>query len=105
MTTSSDTNMPEAFPELVRRILPGTSNATIASIEAHFPYPVDNPAQLAWDYSTAIVFECNAYNVAKAFKERAHRYIMTIPPATHGQDVLCMLSIRYKFTTPRIVFH
>jgi hypothetical protein len=93
MGTSSDTNMPEAFPDLVRKVLPTASNSTIAAIEAHFPYPADNPAQLAWDYTTAMVFECNAYNVAKAFKEKAHRYIMTIPPATHGQDVLCMSCI------------
>jgi len=89
MGTSSDTDMPEAFPELVRKILPTASNATIASIEAHFPYPADRPEELAWDWTTAMIFECNAYNVAKAFKENTHRYIMSIPPAMHGQDVIC----------------
>ncbi|KFY03325.1 hypothetical protein O988_01556 [Pseudogymnoascus sp. VKM F-3808] len=87
MTTSSDQNMPQAFPELVRRILPTASNSTIASIQAHFPYPADLPAKLAWDWTTAMVFECNVYNVAKAFEEKTRRYIMSIPPAIHGQDV------------------
>lgn len=91
MGTSSDENMPEAFPDLVRRVLPTASNTTIAAIEAHFPYPADNPAELAWDYTTAMAFECNAYNIANSFKDKTHRYIMSIPPATHGQDVLCML--------------
>lgn len=81
--------MPEAFPALVRRVLPTASNATIALVEAHFPYPADLPAELAWDWTTAIIFECNAYNVARAFKDKTRRYIMSIPPATHGQDVLC----------------
>lgn len=89
MTTSSDQNMPQAFPELVRRILPTASNATIASIEKHFPYPADLPARLAWDWTTAMVFECNVYNVAKAFKDRTRRYIMSIPPAIHGLDFIC----------------
>jgi hypothetical protein len=90
MGTSFDKNLPEAFPSLVRRGLPAASNATIASIEAHFRYPEDLPEELAWDWTTAMIFECNAYNVAKAFKNRTHRYIMSIPPATHGQDVICM---------------
>lgn len=93
MGTSSDTNMPEAFPDLVRKILPAASDATITSIEEHFPYPADLPEELAWDWTTAIIFECNAYNVANAFKRKTHRYIMSIPPATHGQDVLCKTPI------------
>ncbi|KAK2785070.1 hypothetical protein FQN53_007963 [Emmonsiellopsis sp. PD_33] len=90
MTTSSDQNMPEAFPELVRRILPGASNATITSIEARFPYPAGKPEEMAWDWTTAIVFECNVQNIAKAYKAKTHRYIMSIPPATHGQDIIYM---------------
>lgn len=90
MGTSSDTNMPEAFPALVRKILPTADNATIEAIQGHFPYASDLPEELAWDWTTAMIFECNAYNIAKAFKDRTHRYIMSIPPATHGEDVLCM---------------
>ncbi|KAL2362818.1 hypothetical protein RJZ56_004289 [Blastomyces dermatitidis] len=31
-------------------------------------------------------FACNAYFNAKAYKNKAQRYAMTIPPATHGLD-------------------
>jgi hypothetical protein len=89
MGTSSDSNMPQAFPALVRKILPTASNATIAAIQAHFPYPPDLPEELAWDWTTAIIFECNAYNLATAFKDKARRYIMSIPPAVHGEDMSC----------------
>lgn len=102
--------MPQAFPELVRRILPTASNSTIASIEAHFPYPADLPAKLAWDWTTAMVFECNVYNVAKAFEDKTRRYIMSIPPAIHGQDVPCKSLARrvcrvVLLTPPRHVLH
>lgn len=89
IATFSDQNMPQAFPELVRGILPTASNVTIASIEKHFPYLANLPATLAWDWTTAIVFECNVYNVAKAFRDRTRRYIMSTPPAIYGQDVAC----------------
>lgn len=91
MGTSSDTNMPQAFPDLVRKVLPTANNATIAAIQAHFPYPPGLPEELAWDWTTAIIFECNAYNLATAFKDRTRRYIMSISPATHGEDMLCKL--------------
>lgn len=96
MGTSSDTNMPQAFPDLVRKILPTANNATIATIQVHFPYPPGLPEELAWDWTTAIIFECNAYNLATAFKDRARRYIMSIPPATHGR--ICCIS--YPATSP-----
>ena len=81
--------MPQAFPDLVRRILPTASKATIAAIQAHFPYPLDLPEELAWDWTTAIIFECNAYNLATAYKDKTRRYIMSIPPAVHGEDMTC----------------
>lgn len=89
--TSSDDNMPAAFPSLVRRMLPGASHETIASIQAKYHPQV--PAQLAWDWTTDAVFACPVYNLANALSDRTHFYINSIPPAAHGEDVLCMLSI------------
>jgi hypothetical protein len=90
MGTASDAEkMPNGFPDLVRKVLPSASNKTIALIQAHFPYSPELPAKLAWDWTTAMIFECNAYNLANAFRDRARRYIMTVPPATHGQDAAC----------------
>jgi carboxylesterase type B len=87
MGISSDTDMPEAFPALVRRIMPGASNETIASIQAQYK-PLE-PAQLAWDWTTDAIFACNDYNLANEFSQVSKRYIMSIPPAIHGQDVYC----------------
>ncbi|KAF2185571.1 putative lipase 2 [Zopfia rhizophila CBS 207.26] len=83
--TSPDTNMPEGFPALLRRILPTASNETIATIRAQYAY--SEPPQLTGDWTTDVIYGYNAYNVANAFRDRTRRYIMPIPPGTHGQDV------------------
>lgn len=85
--TSGDDNMPAAFPALVRRMLPGASDKTIASIQAQYHPKV--PAQLAWDWSTDVVFACQTYNLANALPDRTHFFINSIPPAAHGQDLSC----------------
>ncbi|KAJ6786238.1 hypothetical protein PWT90_04910 [Aphanocladium album] len=84
--TSSDSNMPDAFPALVRRMLPDASNETIASIQSHYNPQV--PEQLAWDWTTDVVFACQAYNLANALPDRTNFFINSIPPAAHGQDLL-----------------
>ncbi|KAJ3492194.1 hypothetical protein NLG97_g5451 [Lecanicillium saksenae] len=84
--TSSDDNMPDAFPALVRRMLPGTSNETVAAIQNQYHPHV--PEQLAWDWTTDVVFACQAYNLANALPDRTNFYINSIPPAAHGQDIL-----------------
>jgi hypothetical protein len=99
MGLSDDNNMPQAFPQLVRKILPTASDEVIQSIQAQFPYPPTQPERLAWDWTTAIIFECNAYFVTSAYREYARRYIMTIPPATHAQDVNCELSLLSSLVT------
>jgi hypothetical protein len=91
-TLSSDTGMPELFPALVRRILHTASDQTIAEIQGHYDF-ADNPARLAWDWTTDIIFACNAYNIANAYKDRARRYIFSLPPAYHGQDLACMVPL------------
>jgi hypothetical protein len=80
--------MPEAFPSLVRRILPAAANATIAKIQALYTYPKNLPEKLAWDWTGDAVFFCHALTLAAKYKD-ARRYIMSIPPAIHGQDTSC----------------
>lgn len=46
MGISSDEGMPEAFPELVRRILRTASNEMIAYIQSHYDFSND-PARQA----------------------------------------------------------
>jgi hypothetical protein len=88
--TSNDRDMPAAFPNLVRQILHTADNATVAAIQAHYDYAA-NPPSLAWDWTTDIIFACNAENTAAAYRDRARRYIMSIPPAVHGADISCEL--------------
>jgi hypothetical protein len=81
--------MPAAFPGLVRRQIPNVSNEAIATIEARYPYPPDMPERLAIDWTTDIVFACNAFNVARAYGDRGRRLLFSVPPASHGSDVPC----------------
>src|SRR5688572_30643859 len=79
---------PEFFPYYARQLMPGANNATITKIQAQYDYS-DEPARLAWDSTTDVMFAINANNIANAFKNRTRRYIMSTPPATHGLDVNC----------------
>ena len=89
MGISHDTGLPEYFPTMVRQILSNASDATIADIMSHYDFPADNPAKLAWDWTTDVIFACNAANIASAYKHCASRYIFSVPPAVHGQDMYC----------------
>ena len=88
MGTSHDTSLPEYFPTMVRQILSTASNQTIAYIQSQYDF-AGNPAKLAWDWTTDVIFACNAANIATAYKNRARRYIFSVPPAVHGQDLYC----------------
>lgn len=92
MVTTPGTGMPEKFPELVRNTIPNADNATVELIQSLYEYPPENPQKLAWDYTTDMLFACNAYNIAKAYQDAAKRYVMSIPPAIHGQDLSCTSS-------------
>jgi hypothetical protein len=88
MSLIGDANMPEAFPNLVRPVFPTASKETIERIASLFPYPPETPEKLAWDWLTAIVFACHSQSVANAYRNRARRYVLSVPPATHGYDAL-----------------
>lgn len=85
--TSSDDNMPAAFPALVRRMLPGAGDDTILSLQEQYHPRV--PPQLVWDWTTNVVFACQAHNLANALPDRTHLFINPIPPAAHGDDISC----------------
>ena len=88
MGLAHDTGLPEYFPTMVRQILSTASNETIADIESHYDF-AGNPAKLAWDWTTDVIFACNAANIAAAYKGSARRYVFSVPPAIHGQDAYC----------------
>jgi hypothetical protein len=91
MTTSSGAGMPENFPFLVRQIFRTASNETVAYAQSKYDF-ADDPAKLAWDWTTDVIFACNAANMASAYQDRARRYIFSAPPAVHGQDLACELT-------------
>ncbi|KAF3899079.1 putative Carboxylesterase [Trichophyton interdigitale] len=96
---SSDTNMPDGFPDYVRINFPTASDETIQRIQNLFPYPPSKPEMLAWDWITSVVFACHSTSIAKAYGSKAYRYVMRIPPATHALDLLYFFFVD-NTTTP-----
>jgi carboxylesterase type B len=88
MGTSHDTDQPEYFPTMVRQIMPNASDEVVSTIQTLYYHP-ETPAQLAWDWTTDAIFSCNSYNLANALPGKSRRYVMSTPPATHGQDLWC----------------
>ncbi|KAK4119128.1 putative lipase 2 [Parathielavia appendiculata] len=86
MGLSFDVGMPENFPFLVRQIFTTASKKTITDMQSMYDF-AGNPARLAWDWTTDVIFACNAANIANAYQDRARRYIFSAPPAVHGQDL------------------
>lgn len=102
MGVSSDENMPQAFGDLVRRVIPTATNETVADIQSYYDFG-ETPEKLAWDWTTDIVFSCNAANAAAAYKDASRRYIFSVPPATHGQDLTCMAPpLLFRAYTPNL---
>jgi carboxylesterase type B len=87
MGLSHDEDQPAYFPIMVRQIMSTASNQTVGEILSL--YHPEFPEQLAWDWTTDVVFACNAYNLASALPQKARRYVMSTPPAVHGQDAFC----------------
>ena len=90
MGLSSDFDMPSRFSALVRANIPNASNESINALQSLYNYSPDLPQKLAWDYVTDIVFGCTVSNIAKAYRDRARRFLFSVPPAFHGQDMGCM---------------
>ncbi|KAL2131747.1 hypothetical protein VTI74DRAFT_4647 [Chaetomium olivicolor] len=84
--TSHDVGMPDYFPTLVRQLMSTASNATVRAILDTY-YRPGFEKELAWDWTTDAVFACNAYNLANGLPDKTMRYIMSTPPAVHGQDL------------------
>jgi carboxylesterase type B len=89
MTT--DVSTLEDFGTLVRRLVPEASNFTIKNLRALYPYPDSQLQMAANDWTTDVVFACNARAIAKAYANKTQRYVFSVPPATHGLDSSCML--------------
>ncbi|OGM45680.1 putative carboxyl ester lipase [Aspergillus bombycis] len=84
MTT--DVSTYEDFATLVRRLVPGASNATVRHIRDMYPFPDSQIQLVANSWTTDAVFACNARAVAKAYGNRTQRYLFSVPPAIHGLD-------------------
>ena len=95
MGLSSDRDMPQRFPLLVRANIPNASDHAIKTLQSLYSYPPELPEKLAWDEVTDIVFACNSLNIARAYKNIARRYIFSVPPATHALDLSCKHCFRY----------
>lgn len=88
MGLSSDTDMPERFPEIVRGNIPNVTDEDVRKIEKMYTYPPELPEKLAWDYTTDVDWTCNVANVASAYKNVARRQLFSVSPATHGLDLM-----------------
>ena len=59
------------------------TNETITRVSQ--AYPSNLP--VAFDlFGGDVNFRCHAHATAQAFKSDAYKYIMTVPPGSHGQD-------------------
>ncbi|KAF2119240.1 Carboxylesterase family-domain-containing protein [Lophiotrema nucula] len=76
---SSDRDMPARFPEVVRANIPNVSNESLATLSSRYPYPLELPEKLAWDWTTDVVFGCSAGNIAGAYGNKIRRFVFTIP--------------------------
>ncbi|KAH6627988.1 Alpha/Beta hydrolase protein [Chaetomium tenue] len=85
--TSSDEGMPGAFAGLVRRTLPGVGEEAVGELLRLY-YTPGMERELAWDWTTDVVFACNGFALAGALEGRVRRYVMSTPPAVHGMDLL-----------------
>ena len=92
------------WPEFISLFARTPSNATIETIRKLYdtPTPVDPLLQTPFgDFYDEAIFSCHSYSTAKYWpsnpsdgscstcsQTETYRYEMSIPPATHGQDIL-----------------
>lgn len=86
---SSDRDMPNRFPEIVRANIPNASDEAIQTLLSMYPFPKEIPETLAWEFITDIIWSCTTGNIAEAYGKIARRFLFSIPPATHGLDLSC----------------
>jgi carboxylesterase type B len=58
----------------------------IDEIVARYPADPTNPAAPFNNFGTDISFGCCSQKLSKTFQDKAYRYVMSIPPATHALD-------------------
>ncbi|KAM3503180.1 hypothetical protein MY11210_008817 [Beauveria gryllotalpidicola] len=71
----------------LKRLIVGTMANEGRYISSDNDMPAAFPALLAWDWTTDVVFACQAYNLANALPDRTYFFINSIAPAAHGQDL------------------
>jgi carboxylesterase type B len=70
------------WPSFLKDYMQTPTNATISSLSSLFP---DRDFK---SFMKDIIFACHARRIAETWGHDAYRYIMSIPPAVHGQDQL-----------------
>jgi hypothetical protein len=62
---------------------------TITALSTEYGTPTNDTTTQPFDnFAKSAIFQCHAYTLAETFSSKAHRYIMTIPPASHSMDRL-----------------
>ncbi|KAE8151363.1 carboxyl ester lipase [Aspergillus avenaceus] len=85
--TTPDIYTPEELNALIRKVLPGGSNATVQRIRDLYPYSDSQVQKIAQDWTTDSVWACNSQAIANAYANKTQRYVFSVPPASHGMDV------------------
>ncbi|KAK2800501.1 hypothetical protein FQN51_006070 [Onygenales sp. PD_10] len=83
--------IPDIIPILARegrfdKVVEQADDATVERIKSLYECSDKEPQKLAWEFWSDTKFNCNAYNIAEAYKDRAKHYFMSIPPTTLSQD-------------------
>ncbi|KAJ5115330.1 hypothetical protein NUU61_001089 [Penicillium alfredii] len=87
LATTPDIRSPAEFAKLVRMALPGANDSSVQTIREMYPYPDSWIDRVAQDWTTDSTHACNARAIARAYAEKAQRYVFSVPPATHFLDI------------------
>ncbi|KAJ5104178.1 hypothetical protein N7532_004707 [Penicillium argentinense] len=99
LITAPEITTPSELASLIRLAFPNANASSIRALRKMYLYPDSELLQVGQDWVTDAVFACNAEVMAKAYGPRAQRYVFSIPPAAHGQD-LEYIFFRDNTTTP-----
>ncbi|PKY04975.1 carboxylesterase family protein [Aspergillus campestris IBT 28561] len=99
LETTPEIKKPVEFAEFVRRTIPDASKDTVQQIRALYPQPDSEIQDVVNDWTTDVVYGCNAQGLAEAYASKTQRCVFNVPPAVHSQD-LNYIFFADKKTTP-----
>jgi len=92
----------ETWPSYLKLFMQTPTAQTIDAVAARYPTDPANPGQKFIDFGTDVGFACNSRTLSKTFGDKAYRYVMSVPPATHGMDQAYYFYVD-NVTTPGVV--